>query len=58
MLVRIRKLFVVPGTDDKVKCVTFACGHERILSTSDFRQLSFSGDRAECVECRRQAEAA
>ncbi len=49
----LRKAFVVPETDG-VKCFVLACGHERILSTSDARKLKIEGADVECVECERQ----
>ncbi len=52
MMVQLRKMFVVPGTNN-VKCITFVCGHERILSASDFKKLEILGDTARCVECER-----
>lgn len=55
MMTPIRKMFAVPETEN-VKCVTFTCGHERILSASDFKKLPVNGgERAWCVECERQA---
>lgn len=56
MIRNIAERFQVPETDN-VWCVRFVCGHERILSRSDYIKQVPAGATGSCVECSRQVGA-